>query len=445
MPLPRSQPMTDIKAERFVLSSILRDNRCLEDVLGLTPDTPKLSPDDFSNPLHQDCFSAVLSLSAANAPIDAATVSDSLRTVGKLQGDEDEDFIAELFQDEYSTVKIARHAWIVKRCSIRRKLKQVSIDIQREVECPSDPENLLDMIEQMVLGVRERGTSSETKPLQHYLQQTLSEISAVENGSIPGLSTGIAGLDKYISLRPGQLTLIGARPGVGKSISGLQFGLYAADNGNAVAIYSLEMSGEELAARAISAYAGIDADYVTRKRPELNDAGEAAATVDAVSRMYRLPVYINERPWNTIQGIVADARRLKRKHDIKLVVVDYLQLVQHIRPKGQLRYEQLGEITQSLKQLAKELKIPVILLAQLNRESEKNGPDKEPQLHHFKEGGSGEQDADIALLMWPKPDEFGLTDRVNIKVAKNRHGRSGVTIQVRHAKQFMRFVNDGVY
>lgn len=433
MSLIPDSPLNDLVSERYVLGSILRDNRCMDDATSLMPE-------DFSHPLHQDVFHEMRKLSAGRYSIDFASVADMLRSAGKLKTD-DEPFLGELKNDDFTTAKIKYHVRTVKRYALRRKGRQAAFDILRETDNPSDPDNYLDMIEEIAFSVREKGVETETQTLQHYMQRTWNEVSAMEQSGDSGLSTGLIELDKYMTLRPGQLTVIAARPGGGKSISGLQFGMNVASQGNAVVFYSLEMSGEELAARAISSFASIDANFVTRKRAGKDE--EHAQLSDAVAKMYKLPVHINDRPWNSIHGIIADARRAKRRHDVKMVVVDYLQLVTSIRAKGQLRYEQLGEITQSLKQLAKELLVPVILLAQLNRDSEKNGADKEPQLWHIKESGSAEQDADVVLLLWPTPQVSGLEDRVNIKIAKNRHGVSGKVVRVRHAKQYMRFDNDG--
>jgi len=429
-------PMQDIEAERYVLGSILRNNSCMDEVTGLTPE-------DFSQAVHQEVFREMQRLSMGNHPIDPATIGDALSSKGLLETESEATFAGELMRDDYTTAKIGYHAKIVKRHSIRRRLKQAAYDILREVQNPSDPEMLLDMAEQTVMAVREKGADTETKPLQHFLFQTLDEIDAVDNGQNAGLTTGLLELDRHISMRPGQLIVVGARPGGGKSIAGLQFGIHNACHGNPVVFYSLEMSGEELSSRAISAYGSIDADYITRKRKAVD--GESDRLHSVTTEMSSLPLLINERPWNTINGIVADARRMKKRHDVKLVVVDYLQLVQSIRAKGQLRYEQLGEITQSLKHLAKELKVPVILLAQLNRDSEKNGASKEPELWHIKESGSAEQDADIVLLLWTTPKEVGEENMVHVKVAKNRQGMKDVVINVNHAKQFMRFETLGAY
>jgi len=432
----QTEAMHSIPAERYILGSIFRDNRCMDDVVGVFAD-------DFYLPVHQDVFQQMQMLSAQNVPIDPATVGDALRRSGKIATDAEEDLAGELMRDEYTTAQIAHHVKIVKRHSIRRRLKLATLAIQKEVENPSDPDELLDTAERILLAVREKGSQSETKPLQFFVHQTLDEIESIKNGSDAGLTTGIPDLDKFVTMRAGQLIVIGARPGGGKSICGMQFGVHNAANGKPVVFYSLEMSGEELSARALSSYGSIDASYVTRKRLALHD--ETQKLTDTANELSTLPMFINEKAWNTVGGIIADARRMKRKHNVELVIVDYLQLVQSVRSKGQMRYEQLGEITQSLKHLAKELKVPVILLAQLSRESEKNAADKEPQLWHIKESGSAEQDADIVLLLWSTPKDPGMENVVHIKIAKNRQGLRDVILHVHHAKQFMRFSPPGAY
>lgn len=423
----------NIAAERYILGSIFRDNRCIEDV-------PSLSPDDFYLPIHHDIFAEMKVLSARNLPIDPATIGDNLRQSGKISNENEEELAGELMREEYTTAHIAYHAGIVKRHSVRRKLMLATLSIQKELESPMDTNDILDAAERILLAVRENGAQSDTKPLWFFINQTLGEIEQASKSTDEGLTTGIELLDQYISMRPGQLIVIGARPGVGKSICGMQFGVHNALKGKPVVFYSLEMSGEELSARAISSYGKIDASYVNRKRKALDE--EAMHLESAAYDLSRIPMFINEKAWNTVGNIIADARRMKRKYGIQLVVVDYLQLVQSVRSKGQMRHEQLGEITQGLKHLAKELAVPVILLAQLNRESEKNTSDKEPQLWHIKESGSAEQDADIVLLLWSKVEN---PNTVHIKVAKNRHGIRDARIEVHHAKEFMRFCQPGAY
>lgn len=432
-----SEPMHNVEAERYILGSILKDNFLMDEVAGFTPE-------DFYVPVHQDIFAEMQTLSLKGSQIDPATIGDNLRRSGKITNDNEEDLAGELLQNQYMTVHLAHHAEIVKRHSIRRRLLHASQQIQREIETPSDPESLLDVSERLILAVREKGMQSETKPLQFFLHQTLQEIDDAKAGCDQGMSTGLSQLDSVITMRPGQLIVVAARPGGGKSICGMQFGVHNAIHGKGVVFYSLEMGGEELSARAISSYGKVDASYVTRRRMAFEERDETNRVINAVADLSRIPMFINEKAWNTIGGIVADARRMRRKHKIELIIVDYLQLIQSIRGKGQLRHEQLGEITQSLKQLAKELKIPVILLAQLNRESEKNAADKEPQLWHIKESGSAEQDADIVLLLW-STKEPGKENTVFIKVAKNRQGLRDVTIEAHHEKEFMKFSTPGAY
>lgn len=432
----QAEPMFNIPAERYILGAIFRDNECMDDVA-------EFLPDDFYLPIHQDIFSEMKLLASKSLPIDPATIGDSLRRAGKLVSEQEEELAGELMREDYTTVQVAYHAKIVKRHSVRRRLGLAALAIQKEIESPMDTDDMLDAAERILLAVRERGSQSETKPLQFFIHQTLDEIDKAKNDkSISGLTTGLIDLDRYVSMRPGQLIVVAARPSGGKSICGMQFGVHNALNGKPVVFYSMEMSGEELSARAISSYGRIDASFVNRTREAIPGENEANKVCDAAADLSRIPMFINDKPWNSINSIVADARRMKRKHGIQLVIVDYLQLVQSVRSKGQLRHEQLGEITQSLKQLAKELKIPVILLAQLNRESEKNAADKEPQLWHIKESGSAEQDADVVLLLWSTVQE---PNSIKIKIAKNRHGLRDTKITVHHAKEFMRLQTPGAY
>lgn len=426
-------PPHDLESERYILGSIFRDYRKVDDVSGLTAD-------DFFAPAHQDIFAACMALSGRNLAVDIATVSEELKGQGRLTGVGGYAYLAELMRSDFTTLNIGYHAKIVKRYATRRKVMYVAAEMAKEAANPTDQDAFLDVVEKMVLDIREKHADSQTQHISYFTNQTLEAVDARKGTESNGISTGIPLLDNQFTFCRNHLIVIGARPGGGKSISGLQFAVHAASQGTPVVFYSLEMSGRELSDRALSLYGTIDAAFVSCKRPEL-DESEGRKLSDVANEVSRLPLFVNDKPWNTAQGIIADARRMKRKHNIGMVVVDYLQLVQSVRGSGQMRYEQLGEITQGFKNLAKELKLPVILLAQLNRESEKGGASKEPEIWHLKESGSTEQDADIVLLLWPEIH----SDIVNIKVAKNRHGLKDVRIQVRHAKSFMRFESVGAY
>lgn len=418
----------DNQSERYIIGSVMRDNRKMDDI--------HIEADDFYSASHQAAFKAMVWLHGKNLPIDPVTVADKI--VGDFERTESVDYLKELRKEDATTAKVAYHVNLVKRHAVRRKVIYAAREIIAEAEEPTDHDTFLDIVEQRILGIREKHFENETKPASFYVKQLLNSIEEREKVSVYGVPTGIPSIDDVLSFCPGHLIVIAARPGGGKSISGIQFAVHAVDNGNPVSVYSLEMSGEELVGRAVSLKGSVDSAYINLKRVAYDEA-EARKMAEAAAEVTRMKMFINDRPWNSIQKITSNIRMMHRKHGIKMVVIDYLQLIQSPKMKGEMRYQQLGEITNGLKNIAKELKIPVVLLAQLSRESEK-GASKEPEIWHLKESGSTEQDADVVMLMWQEPVDTGISsDVVNIKIAKNRHGMKDVTVKVRHAKQYMRF------
>jgi replicative DNA helicase len=414
-----------LESERYVIGSIMRDNRKMDEVTSLEYDEMHLGT-------HQEAYKAILLLHSKNLPIDPVTVSDAmLCDSGK---EESLSYLKELRAEDYTTAKIAYHAKIIKRDAVRRKVIYAAREIIAEAEEPVNHDEFLDVVEQRILGIREKHFENETKPASYYIKQLKSSIEMRETVSVYGVTSGIPKIDEVLTFCPGHLIVIAARPGGGKSISGIQFAVHAVDNGHPTAVYSLEMQGEELVGRAVSLKGNVDSAYVNLKRT-VADKDEADRFAEASSSVSQMKMYINDRPWNSIQKILSNIRMMHRKHGIKMVVIDYLQLIQSPKQKGEMRYQQLGEITQALKNIAKDLKIPVIVLAQLGRDAK-----EEPEIWHLKESGSTEQDADVVMLMWQEMlGENMPSDIVNIKIAKNRHGMKDVIVKVRHAKQYMRF------
>lgn len=420
-----------LESERYVIGSILRDNRKMDEIEFLEQEEMYLGS-------HQTAYKAISWLHSKNLPIDPVTVADAMPA-----GEDREQmlvYLKELRSEEYTTAKIAHHAKLIKRDAVRRKVIYAAREIIAEAEEPVNHDEFLDIVEQRILGIREKHFENETKPASFYIKQLKSSIEMRETVSVYGVTSGIPKIDEVLTFCPGHLIVIAARPGGGKSISGIQFAVHAVDNGHPTAVYSLEMQGEELVGRAVSLKGNVDSAYINLKRT-VADKEESTRFAEAANQVSLMKLFINDRPWNSIQKILSNIRMMHRKHGIKMVVIDYLQLIQSPKQKGEMRYQQLGEITQALKNIAKELKIPVILLAQLGRDAK-----AEPEIWHLKESGSTEQDADVVMLMWQEMiGENTPSDIINIKIAKNRHGMKDVIVRVKHAKQYMRFDPEGGY
>jgi replicative DNA helicase len=300
----------------------------------------------------------------------------------------------------------------------------------------------VDRAQAAVYEVTERRTSEDFVPLEELLQPTLDELEAIESrkGAGLGVPTGFVDLDALTNgLHPGQMIIIAARPGIGKSTLGLDVARSCSvRNGMASVIFSLEMSRSEIVMRLLSAETGVQLSDMRAGRMRDDDWTRMARRISEISEA---PLFIDDSPNLTMMEIRAKARRLKQRHDLKLVVVDYMQLMSSGR-KVESRQQEVSEFSRQLKLLAKELDVPVIAISQLNRGPEQR-TDKRPMLADLRESGSLEQDADIVLLIH-RPDAFDPDDprrgEVDLIVAKHRNGRTD-TITVTNQLHLSRFHN----
>lgn len=428
----------DLEAEKSVLGAILRDPAKIDDVRPLLT-----SPEDFYQHSHRVILAAVYVIAdrAGNKAVDLVTLSQELKDKGKVEEVSTAKmnawaYLSELLLQAPTAANAVHYARIVKSMATRRALYLAAERIKEEALNPSDPENLLDMSEKAILEIREK-TFSSIKTLDQCFHAVADRVDGMLEGKKMGIKTGLLDLDDLVILKPEDLIIVAARTSVGKSIIGGQVSLFAAQEGYSVFFCSVEMPGVDIGGRLLSAHGSVDSGVTgARRLPSEQESRRMAKTMSDLSRVR---FFVDDSPQQSVAIIAANARRLHRQHPLGLLVVDYLQLLQVERSKGQTRAEALGEVSRGLKRIARELHIPVMALAQLNRSAQDTD---EPELHHIRESGDIEQDADQVWLLWKGEKDDKMPDQhlIHLKVAKQRNGPCG-KINLFHRREFMRLEN----
>ena len=418
--LSRQAPQS-LEAEQAVLGSVLIDSRCVADIIGI------LKPEDFFLKQNREIYESVYTMFNFSQTIDPVTVLDKMRELGFYQ-DNSRDYILQLMEITPTAANAVRYANIVKEKSMLRGLAQASADITEMVhEQVGTPQEMLETAEKKIYALRkgERGDSLEhIGTILHKVFDRLTELSQSDS-AIPGLSSGLHDLDMKINgLNKSDLLLVAARPAMGKSAFALNLGVNVAKKyKKTVAIFNLEMSREQLVMRLLASESFIDMQKLATGKLSEEEWGKLCMASAALSQT---DIRIDDNPSVTVADINAKCRRLD---NLGLVVIDYLQLMQGsgYGKGGDNRVTVVGEISRSLKIMAKELNIPVICLSQLSRAVESR-TDKRPILSDLRESGAIEQDADSVMFLYrdeyynPDTEDKGLAECI---VAKNRHGETG--------------------
>ena len=418
--LSRQAPQS-LEAEQAVLGSILIDSRCVADIIGI------LKPEDFFLKQNREIYESVYTMFNFSQTIDPVTVLDKMRELGCYQ-DNSRDYILQLMEITPTAANAVRYANIVKEKAMLRGLAQASSDITEMVyEQVGTPQEMLETAEKKIYALRkgERGDSLEhIGTILHKVFDRLTELSQSDS-AIPGLSSGLHDLDMKINgLNNSDLLLVAARPAMGKSAFALNLGVNVAKKyKKTVAIFNLEMSREQLVMRLLASESFIDMQKLATGKLSEEEWGKLCMASAALSQT---DIRIDDNPSVTVADINAKCRRLE---NLGLVVIDYLQLMQGsgYGKGGDNRVTVVGEISRSLKIMAKELNIPVICLSQLSRAVESR-TDKRPILSDLRESGAIEQDADSVMFLYrdeyynPDTEDKGLAECI---VAKNRHGETG--------------------
>jgi replicative DNA helicase len=419
------------RTEQAVLGGMLRWPDTIGEVAAV------LRAGDFRSGHHQAIFTAVVGLWDAGRPVDAVGVADVLHRQGQVENVGGYGYLGSLLELEPSGAGTVHHARVVRERSVIRALHGAAQEILRDTAAGAgSAEQLLEEAERKLYAVGEAGYGGGAVPVRQSVDEMFDRIDerARRKGQLAGLPTGLRDLDGLTSgLHDSEVTILAARTSVGKTTLAVQIASHAAVNlGLPVLFVSLEMSRVELAERLACALGGVDSQRLRQGEPS---EGDATRLIAARDRLRPAPLHIDHEPHQRMVRIAAAARRLKRREGLRLLVLDYVQLVEP-EDKKVPRHEQVAQVSRRLKGLAKELNVPVLALAQLSRAAEER---ERPRLHHLRESGSLEQDADCVLLMHRSDEEPGV---VEVDVAKQRNGPTG-TVKLVFRKAFTRFDDYG--
>jgi replicative DNA helicase len=436
----RSAPWSQ-EAEQAVLGAMLLDQDAALRAAELVEDWM------FYREAHRRLFRAMLALTEQRTVIDHVTLRDELLRRGELETAGGLEYLAELVDAVPTAANIEFHSKIVKDKAILRRLIETSTSIITEAyDGHSTANDLLDSAEAKIFQIsQQRGDEGFTR-IKEMLWPTMERIETLQRSgkAVTGVPSGFADLDEMTSgFQASELIIVAARPSMGKTAFCLNVATQAAVDGFGVAVFSLEMSKEALVQRMLCAEARVDSQAVRRgtlRDPDFTRLARAAGILQSC------PVWIDDSPSLTLLEMRSKARRLKVENDIRLIVVDYLQLMKS--PEyAENRVQEISDISRSLKGLARELNIPVIALSQLSRASEQRGGERRPILSDLRDSGAIEQDADIVLFihrpeMYQKEDSEGnsLEGLAEVIVGKHRNGPTG-SVNLYFSKQFTRFDN----
>ena len=428
-------PPHSLEAEEALLGSALlsRDavSRLMEEV----------RPADFYSPSNQTVYEAMKGLFDTGKPIDTVTVSELIFKDSKNSTSINASYIARLVDNVPSSANFERYIEIVLEHSHRRKLLKASGRIELlAMAMDKEIHSVLDEAEQTIFTASDDAIGDGLVGVTDVLEGAIERIEEIENRGtgLSGLPTYFTDLDNYLSgLQEGNLAVIASRPSMGKSSLALNIGTNVAREGKVVAFFSLEMTKEELVQRVLFSEAKVTSGDARKGQlgPE-----KWSRVVEAASKVNNLPLYFDDAPVITVTDIRAKSRRLKSAKNLDLIIVDYLQLMQS--SSGDNRQQEIAEISRNLKNLARELKVPILALSQLNRAAEAR-EDKRPRLGDLRESGAIEQDADIVMMLYrddyynPGTDVPGVAE---VNIVKNRSGMTG-KVELFFSKEFTQFSN----
>ncbi len=425
-----------LEAEQAVLGSILIDSRCTAQVIAA------LKPEDFYTELNRGIYEVITSMFNFAKPIDAVTVLDEMKLQGVYNPQSSQSYLVELMNVTPTAANVMRYVEIIRDKALLRNIATVASDITAAVnEGTGSSEDVLEAAERRIYALRQGKTLGGLEPISAILgqvYQNLAELSKTKGG-IPGLPTGLGELDETImGLKNTDFIILASRPGMGKTSLALNMALNVGKKtGKAVAIFSLEMSKEQLALRLLSSEAYVDSKKLQTGMLNKEDWQKLSGATATISRT---KLYIDDNSVITVSDMNAQCRRIQ---DLGLVVVDYLQLMTSATGESsENRIQAVAEISRMLKIMAKELNVPVLCLSQLSRASTQR-QDKRPMLSDLRESGSLEQDADIVLGLY-REDYFNKEaeehNTAELIVMKNRHGNTG-TIQVQWMPEYTTYAS----
>jgi len=439
-------PPQAIELEEAVLGALMLEKNAFNEVIDL------LTPEIFYKEAHKSIYGAIQQLFEKSEPIDIRTVVHQLRKMGELELAGGAGYVVSLTRNVASAANIVYHTRILIEQAIKRELIRLSGEMLRDAyESATDAFNLLDQMEQALFKISESTTRKNYMDISSAMQIAIKELEAKKEhkDGLTGVPTGFSALDRITSgWQKSDLIIVAARPSMGKTAFSLSLLRNAAvDFGRAVAIFSLEMSTLQLVDRLISAEAEIESSKL--KTGRLQD-WEMEQLNTKLSKIRDAKIFIDDTPALSILELRAKARRLKAQNNIELIVIDYLQLMTGDTSKNSSgnREQEIASISRSLKQLAKELDVPIIALSQLSRAVETRGGDKRPQLSDLRESGAIEQDADMVIFLY-RPEYYGITEDAErrptqgmgeIIISKHRNGSLG-SVNLRFIGKYTKFLD----
>jgi replicative DNA helicase len=433
-------PPQDLAAEQGVLGGMLLSKDAIADVIDVVKGR------DFYKPAHELIFDSILDLYGRGEPADAVTVAAELTKRGELSRIGGAPYLHTLMSSVPTAANAGYYAVIVRERAILRRLVEAGTRITQMGYSTdgADLDEIVNRAQAEVYQVTEQRAGEDYAPLADIMEGALDEIESISNrsGQMTGVPTGFTDLDQLTNgLHPGQMVIIAARPAIGKSTLGLDLARSCSiRNGLTSVIFSLEMGRNEITMRLLSAEARVALHHMRAGTMTDDDWARLARRMGEVSAA---PLFIDDSPNMSMMEIRAKCRRLKQRHDLRLVIVDYLQLMSNgssRRPES--RQQEVSEMSRALKLLAKELEVPIIAIAQLNRGPEQR-TDKRPMMSDLRESGSLEQDADVVILLHREDAyerESPRAGEADLIVAKHRNGPTA-TITVAFQGHYSRFVD----
>ncbi|NLC30581.1 MAG: replicative DNA helicase [Candidatus Moranbacteria bacterium] len=420
-------PPNNVEAEQSILGSLMLDKDAIVKIADF------LLPIDFYQDKHRTIFEAMLALYENREPIDVLSISNKLDETNKLEDIGGSSYIASLVNIVPSASHVIHYAKVVqKKAMLRRLISAADQIVEMGYSGNEDVERILDEAEQRIFKVSQKYLKQDFVPIKSILENAFNRIDELhrDDGSLRGVPSGFIDLDKVLAgFQKSDLVILAARPSIGKTTLALDIARQVGVQAKVpVGIFSLEMSSDQLIDRMLAAQAGIDLWRLrTGKLRSSGPENDFEKLNEAMGILSEAPIYIDDTASANIMEMRTMARRLQTEHNLGLIIIDYLQLMEGRKMSGDNRVQEISEISRALKQLARELNIPIIALSQLSRQVESRSP-QIPKLSDLRESGSIEQDADVVMMLYREDREKPDTPNkqiVDVIVAKHRNGPLG--------------------
>ena len=441
------KPPQAIDIEEAVLAAMMLDSECINDVL------ESLTPDCFYNESNKKIFVAITAIASRNDKVDILTVADELSKTGDLEAVGGASYLSALSMKIGAAANTDYHTKILLQKYIQRELISISYRVQKQSFEDSMPvDDLLQYAQQEVFVLAERNMKRDTSPIQMVINQAIDDIQKGQERTdgLSGVPSGYANIDKITyGWQPSDLIILAARPSVGKTAFVLTMARnMAVDYNVPVAFFSLEMSQTPLVKRLLVSETGIPSDKIWGAK-KFNDPQDWDTLNERIGKLSRAPLWIDDTPSLSIYEFRSKARRLVQTQNVKMIIIDYLQLMTGPVELRGMREQEVSAISRALKSIAKDLNVPILALSQLNRSVETRGGSKRPQLSDLRESGAIEQDADIVMFIH-RPEFFGTAEadaypgQTQIIIAKHRNGETG-DVEMRFVASEVRFEDANVH